>query len=140
MKILFLTQVLPYPLTSGAKIRAYYALRHLSERHEITLVSFVRPDDEEAAVAHLASFCRAVHTVPMRRSPLKNVTSLVESAVGGRPAVILRDRLPSMERLLTGLVAQGGYDAVHADQTSMAQYALFARSAAPAGARPAAIL
>jgi glycosyltransferase involved in cell wall biosynthesis len=38
------------------------------------------------------------------------------------------------------LVAQGGYDAVHADQTSMAQYALFARSAAPAGARPAAIL
>jgi glycosyltransferase involved in cell wall biosynthesis len=140
LRILFLTQVLPYPLTSGAKIRAYYALRHLAQRHAITLVSFVRPDDQEDAVAHLAAYCEAVHTVPMTRSSLKNVTSLLESAVSGRPAIIVRDRLPAMERLLARLVIQGHYDAVHADQTSMAQYALFARSTAPAAARPAAVL
>lgn len=140
MRILFLTQVLPYPLTSGAKIRAYYVLRHLAQRHEITLVSFVRPDDGDAAVAHLASFCQAVHTVPMARSLLKNASALLESLIGGRPAIILRDRLPAMERLLAQLVAQRGYDAVHADQTSMAQYGLFARAAAPDGVRQAAIL
>ena len=48
-----LTQVLPYPLDSGAKVRAYYVLRQLCLRHEVTLVSFCRPSDSEAALAHL---------------------------------------------------------------------------------------
>ena len=30
--ILFLTQVFPYPLDAGPKIRAYYVLRHLGAR------------------------------------------------------------------------------------------------------------
>ena len=67
MKILFLTQVLPYPLVGGAKIRAYYMLRHLAQTHRVTLVSFVREDDRMEDVAHLAH-CAAVHTVPMVRS------------------------------------------------------------------------
>ena len=58
--ILYLTQVLPYPLSSGAKIRAYYVLRHLASRHRVTLVSFVRGDDGPDAVAHLERFCQAV--------------------------------------------------------------------------------
>jgi glycosyltransferase involved in cell wall biosynthesis len=112
-------------------------LRHLSQRHQITLVSFVRPDDDEGAVAQLASFCEAVHTVPMERSPLKNASAFLESLVSGRPAIIIRDRLPSMERLLARLVNESPFDAVHADQTSMAQYALFARAAARLpGSRP----
>ena len=65
--ILYLTQVLPYPLDSGAKIRQYYVLRHLTSRHQVTLVSFVRDDDKPEHVAHLESFCHAVHTVPIRR-------------------------------------------------------------------------
>ncbi len=45
VRILFLTQVLPYPLDAGPKIRAYYTLRYLAQRHDITLLSFVRPAD-----------------------------------------------------------------------------------------------
>jgi polysaccharide biosynthesis protein PslH len=41
-RVLFLTQVLPYPLDAGPKVRAYYVLRQLSAQHEVTLVSFVR--------------------------------------------------------------------------------------------------
>ena len=51
-RILFFTQVLPYPLDAGPKIRAYHMLRHLSDRHEVTLVSFVRPDDSIEAIEH----------------------------------------------------------------------------------------
>ena len=32
MRVLFLTQVLPYPLDAGPKIRAYYVLRHLGDQ------------------------------------------------------------------------------------------------------------
>lgn len=69
MRILFLTQVLPYPLDVGPKVRAYYVLRHLARKHEVTLVSFVRPTDTPVRVlAHLQTYCDAVHTVPMVRS------------------------------------------------------------------------
>ena len=47
--ILLLTQVLPYPLDAGPKVRAYTMLRHLAQRHAVILVSFVRPDDRAGA-------------------------------------------------------------------------------------------
>ncbi len=127
MKILFLTQVLPYPLVGGAKIRAYYMLRYLAQQHEVTLVSFVRGDDRPEDVAHLAQFCAAVHTAPMVRSRVRDGLAMAASLTSGLPAAITRDRVPAMERLLARLVRETAFDVVHADQTAMAQYALYAR-------------
>ena len=42
MNILFLTQVLPYPLDASPKVRAYFVLRHLAQHHAVTLATFVR--------------------------------------------------------------------------------------------------
>jgi hypothetical protein len=67
MRVLFLTQVLPYPLDAGPKVRAYHILGHLAKQHEVTLVSFVRADDRPGAIAHLREICRAVHVVQIRR-------------------------------------------------------------------------
>lgn len=127
MRVLFLTQVLPYPLVGGAKIRAYYMLRQLAQSHEVTLVSFTREDDRPQDVDHLRRFCAAVHTVPMTRSRVQDGRALVESALTGRPLVIARDRLAAMETVLRDLVTAAPFDVVHADQTAMAQYALYAR-------------
>jgi glycosyltransferase involved in cell wall biosynthesis len=140
-EILFLTQVLPHPLDSGAKIRAYYVLRQLAQEHDVTLVSFVRGDDRQESVDHLASFCRDVVTVPMVRSPLRDARAVVKSLVTKRPAVIVRDEMPQMRAALRRLIGQHQVDVVHADQTSMAQYALYAHSAArPPDPRPRLIL
>ena len=46
MKVLLLTLVLPYPPDSGPKIKTYHVLRYLAQRHEVTLVSFIRSEDE----------------------------------------------------------------------------------------------
>jgi polysaccharide biosynthesis protein PslH len=129
--LLFLTQVLPYPLSGGAKIRAYYVIRYLAQKHPVTLVSFVREDDTPEAVAHLRGICHAVHTVPIVRSRLRDGRALLESLVTDRPAVIARDRMPAMEQLLARLLRETTFTAVHADQTAMAQYALFAGKQQP---------
>ena len=123
-RILFLTQVLPYPLDAGPKIRAYYTLRHLARRHEVTLVSFVRPDDRPEALTHLESICGEVQAVPMRRSRLRDVRAVLEAAVRRMPVVIVRDQIAEMQEALRSLVGRQAYDVIHADQTSMAQYAL----------------
>ena len=129
-QILFLTQVLPYPLNTGAKIRAYYVLRHLAKRHDVTLVSFVREDDDPGFVEHLETFCRAVHPVPMKRSPWRDLRASALAGLTGRSVIILRDRIGEMRATVKRLVGAERFAVVHADQTAMVQYALLARARA----------
>jgi glycosyltransferase involved in cell wall biosynthesis len=113
-------------------MRSYYVIRHLAQHHQITLLTFVRDSDQPAYIAHLAEFCQAVHTVPMRRSQLRDLRFSLQSILTGQPFLILRDHVPAMlEKLrqLTGLIP---FDAIHADQLWMAQYALAAKKFAPA--------
>jgi len=123
-RVLFLTQVLPYPLNTGARVRQYYVLRYLSQKHEVTLVSFVRADDQLEHIAHLKTFCRAVHYVPMIRSRWRDGQAAVKGLATRKPIVIARDEIKSMQRLLARLLASEHFDVIHADQVSMAQYGL----------------
>ena len=125
-RILFLTQVLPYPLNAGPKVRAYHMLRHLAGQHEVTLVSFVRPDDSADAIAHLGDICHAVHAVPMRRSTWRNLRAAAKGLLTGLPIVMARDEIEEMQALVHRLAVSKGFDAVHADQLSMSAYGLLA--------------
>ena len=126
-RILFLTELLPYPLVSGAKIRAYYVLRHLAARHEVTLLSFVRPDDRPEHSAHLRTFLHELHTVPMQRSWPRNVRAGLSSLLSGQPAIIARENIGAMRHKVQELLASAPYDLIHADQIPMAQYGLLGR-------------
>lgn len=119
-RILFLTQVLPYPLDAGPKVRAYYMLRHLAAQHDVTLVSFVRPDDRPEYTEHLRGIASAVHTVPIRRSMVRNVQAGIKGLLTGLPIVIARDDMDEMTALLRRLVTETPFDVIHADQLSMA--------------------
>lgn len=130
MNVLFLTQLLPYPLVGGQKIRAYYMLRQLALNHDVTLVSFTREDDRVEDIDHLRDLCTAVYTIPMQRSMVKNIQAVLESLLKGKSIVITRDQLPAMHVCLRKLVMETEFDVIHADQTAMAQYALFAQEAA----------
>lgn len=124
MRIVLLTQVLPLPLDAGPKTRAYYVLRYLAEfGHEVTLVSFVRPDDRQSDMRLLRELCSAVETVPLKRSRLADVRYGVHSLVSATPFLILRDQCPAMDECLRRVTARQSFDAVHADQLWMAPYA-----------------
>ena len=47
MKILFVCHRFPYPPKRGGKIRPFNMIRHLSERHRVTVGSLVRSAAEE---------------------------------------------------------------------------------------------
>ena len=128
MQILFLTQVLPYPLDAGGKVRTYYLLRHLTQSHSVDLVSFVRQTDTKGAIDHLRGMCQGVYTIPMKRSGVRNVAYVLASLATSEPWWTLRDRVPFMFRRVQDLVQKTPYDVFHADQLNMAPYALAARA------------
>jgi glycosyltransferase involved in cell wall biosynthesis len=125
MKILFLSQLVPYPADAGPKARSYRVLQYLAGAgHDVTLVAFRRDEDKEENITCLKQYCSAVHTVLMRRSSLRDAWSLIYSQLSGIPFLIYRDNVAAMHQLLGKLLTQQTFDAVHADQLWMAQYAL----------------
>jgi len=122
MKILLLTQVLPYPPDSGPKVKTWNVLKYLARQHEVTLVSFVR-GDQSAEVERLRRYCRAVHTAPMTRSPLEDGLAMLRSFATGQPWMMVRDDRAALHRLVDRLCAETRFDVAHADQLNMAQFA-----------------
>ena len=126
MNILFLSQVLPYPLDAGPKVRSYYVLRHLARRHAVTLATFVRSSDSPAAQAHVQTLVTRLVPCPIKRSAWREATAIGRSALTGEPVLIARDRAPEMSAMLSQLASETSFDAIHADQLWMAPFALAA--------------
>ena len=128
MRILLLTQVVPYPPDSGPKVKTYHVLRYLAERgHRVTLVSYTR-DGEEKSLASLQPFCAAIHPVPLQRSRMHDLFAYAQSLGTGLPFLVTRDAIPKMKSVVTQLAQSEHFDIVHADQLTMGQYALDVRN------------
>ena len=132
--------MLPYPPHSGPQIRIYNVLKHLAQKHQVTLVSFIRSEREREQLPHLYAYCQDVHTVPLRRSRVKDVLYLLHSLTTNQPFVIVRDRVPAMTQKVRSLADSGRYDVIHADQLNMAQYALTVLKFSPKARHPALLL
>lgn len=122
MKILLLTQVLPYPPDSGPKVKTWNLIKFLSRQHEVTLLSFVR-GDQTRDVDQLKQYCVDVLTTPMERNWLRDGVALIESIFTGQPWLIVRDRRDGFSNLVREVTSRRKFDVVHADQLNMAQYA-----------------
>ena len=129
MNILFLTQIVPFPPDAGPKVKTYHVLRALvNQGHSVTLVAFVRPEEEQHIPA-LEKICTAVYAVPIRRSRIADIGFMLRSYLTKRPFLIERDDLRPMQELVNKLVLEGNFHFIHADQLTMAQFAIRGASA-----------
>ncbi len=108
MNILFVTAVLPYPPESGGQIRTYNLLRHLSKRHAITLLSFIRNPDELNHKKEFG-FLSDVHMVLRGRAWRARYIS---RAVTGRYPFLMATYQHSVMRTLIADLSRGA-DLIH---------------------------
>jgi glycosyltransferase involved in cell wall biosynthesis len=83
----------------------------------------VRPEEEEH-VASIREVCQEVYTVPIHRSKVMDIGYWIRSHFSGRPFLIERDDLAEMRDLVKQIIKQEAVDVIHADQLTMAQFAL----------------
>jgi len=69
MRVLLVAPFLPYPSSSGGRIRIFHLLRGLARRHEVTLLTAVNNDDELDHVSAVEAYCRDVVTVMITETP-----------------------------------------------------------------------
>jgi polysaccharide biosynthesis protein PslH len=124
MNILFLTQILPYPPNAGPRIKTWHVLRYLVDcGHKVTLLTFLRSEERQYLTV-LEEICHRVVAVPIQRSRKADIGYMLRSFVSGRPFLIERDDQAEMRQQVIQALGAGDIDVIHADQLTMAQFAL----------------
>jgi glycosyltransferase involved in cell wall biosynthesis len=124
MRVLFLTQILPFPPDAGPRVKTWNVLRHLAAQgNQITLVTYLRPE-EQPYVGQVEQICESVITVPIHRSRIADGFYFLRSIFTGRPFLVERDDLAPMRKVINTVMRQAEFHVIHADQVSMAQFAL----------------
>lgn len=67
MKIVVVTSRFPYPLEKGDKLRLYFQIKHLAQKHEIILLSLADEPISKSSLEHIQGFCKAVHVFPIKK-------------------------------------------------------------------------
>lgn len=118
MKLLFLTPQLPFPPRQGTAIRNWGLIRHLAQRHDVSLLSFAEPGQLPAA-PELQAACRSVVTVPVpRRDRLARVRTLLSP----QPDMARRLWSPEFAAALAEQLRASAFDFVHVEGIELAPY------------------
>lgn len=86
MRILVISDISPYPLISGDRIREYNLLRRIASHHEVWLAALLENPSDEAGTTHLSSFCAGMEFAYVeRRHPLLHIPGLLKYGLSGKP-------------------------------------------------------
>lgn len=91
MRILLITETVPYPLDTGGRIKTWHTLQALASEHEIHCHAFVRTERQrDTAAGPLSRVCSSatLHLVP--RNLPREVLHLARSFLLGLPLTVVR--------------------------------------------------
>jgi glycosyltransferase involved in cell wall biosynthesis len=128
MKILFLTNLLPFPLDNGGKIKTFNTIRMLAKDHEIDLVTFYEEDGDLKHKERMAEFCKNVFCFQKKLTTSKNVRKMAFLALKGLlsrwPFVIYKYCDIRVERKVAELVRSTDYDLFYCGHLQLYPYFL----------------
>lgn len=119
-KLLYLVHRMPYPPNKGDKVRSYHLLRHLAERHEVYLGTFIDDPEDEAHVATVRQWCADVKAV--RLHPRQARVGSLAGLLTGQALTLHYYRDASLQRWVDRTLAEQRIHAAVVFSSSMAQY------------------
>lgn len=157
MRLLFLTETIPFPLDSGGRIKTFHTLRMLAAEHEVHCHALVRDSDRMRHKATLDALGINVTLHDIPRTLVNTSAAAGAALITRRPFTVQRHIHRRVLRQVQDEVASRQFDAVYCDHLSMfeygrrlglpvlldahnVEYAIFRRHAATLGSRPARLL
>jgi glycosyltransferase involved in cell wall biosynthesis len=126
LRVAVLDEELPYPLTSGKRIRTFNLLRRLADRHRITILCHRNPDAVEAAAADEAFRKLGVETIVVERTvPAKSGAGFYARLAGNLlsplPYSVATHASPALAEAVTRFAGEHRVDLWHCEWTPYAQ-------------------
>jgi sugar transferase (PEP-CTERM/EpsH1 system associated) len=120
MRILFLAHRLPYPPNKGDKVRSFWELQQLSDRHEVDLFCFYDDPNDERFLPALRNWCREVYAE--RISPWRSRFRCLAALLLGKPFTPAYFHSRTMAQQVRQALASRKYDIIFVFSSSMAPY------------------
>jgi sugar transferase (PEP-CTERM/EpsH1 system associated) len=120
MNIVVVAPRLPFPLDKGDRLTVYHLLKYFSERHRVTLISFLEPEQDPAWVDKVAPFCERVELVPLRKP--RAYFNCVKGLLGRKPLQLHYYADPDMRKTVDHVVREMKPDLLYAHLIRMGQY------------------
>lgn len=127
MRILFLSRWFPYPPDNGSRIRVYNLIKQLSQRHDITLISFVGSKPNEDQVAAMRRYCGAMYSVPHIPFQPQRLKALL-GFLSSRPRSFVDTHSTEMVAMVQQISREETFDLALASQIETAPYATLIHS------------
>lgn len=133
MRILFVSQIVPYPPHGGVLQRGFNLVRELGRRHEVHLLAFHHPDELRTveAVAEsqrvLGEFCASVSYFPLwpKRSRVHLYAGLLAALPYPLPFSVLAHRCRDLSTQIEAIChGSSRPDIVHLDTIALAPYGI----------------
>ncbi|HVN85710.1 MAG TPA: glycosyltransferase family 4 protein [Candidatus Binatia bacterium] len=123
MRVLIITNQVPYPLVSGVRLRNYHLVRRMAEHHEVYLASHLyRPEDADD-IGHLQEFCHHVTTGWLRPVPFRpHIPAMLRFLLSGTPFELEYFYSQELAEHLLALNRQSRFDLVHIEESILAPY------------------
>ncbi len=130
MKILFLSQIVPYPPHGGVLQRGYNVLRELGRHAEVHLLAFVHADllpgeaEREQSRRALGAFCKSVEFFPLwvKKSRWHLRQALGMSALSSLPYSAIAHRSAAYMHRVAEIRNAVPFDVVHVDTIALHQF------------------
>lgn len=122
MRILLVTETVPYPLDSGGRIKTYHTLRALSAAHEVHCHAFVREAGQLAHARVLDAICASVSLHMEPRSLAREVLHAGRSVIRRLPLSVERHVSRAVHASIGAHHDAVGFDIVYCDHLSMLEY------------------
>jgi len=118
LNLLFLTPQLPFPPRQGTAIRNWGLIKHLAQRHALSLLSFIEPDQPPQPPELLAA-CRQVVSVPV---PRRSRADRVRTLLSAQPDLARRLWSDGFSAALARLVQGQAFDLIQIEGLELAPY------------------
>jgi len=123
--ILYITELFPYPATSGAKIKCINTIQTLSKKFNITLICFSEKNVSKKNLDFVRKFAShiKVFTLPnLNQPPQDNLRFLIKNYLKLNPYFLYQFYLSEAKIYLDKLIKKLKPNIIHIDHINMAQY------------------
>lgn len=120
MRILIITKSVPWPLDQGSHIRNYHLIKHLSEQHEIYLISLQRSPLTADAMRQLKQYCQEIILIPAFRHIFSKACDLTRSVLTPVPYTVLACTNQHMSKIIRNKIKDWSIDIVQLEELYVA--------------------
>jgi glycosyltransferase involved in cell wall biosynthesis len=118
VRLLILSNVMPYPAHGGVHQRIFNILKRVAEHHEVTLGCHVWGDEDEEGATWLTRNGIPTVTGRLRPANWRHVLPAIGAVLAGRPPELVQFSAPE----LRALVAGKPFDVIQVEETLLAPY------------------